>query len=85
MFLSLRRTEALPNAMSQTLKSLEDDYLKIKSKILEGVPLDDLKPLSVETKKLTAATSYRPSMVCRLYMAKKRKTPKEAFTFSVTV
>lgn len=56
----------------------------MKRKILEGVPLDNLIPLSVDTKRLTAETCYRPSLVCRLHMAKE-KTPKEAFTLSMVL
>lgn len=74
MFLSSCRTQALPDAMSQTLKSLEDNYLKMKMKILEGVPLDNLTPLSVDTERLITATCYRPSLVCRLHVAKRRNT-----------
>ncbi|MCI4378460.1 hypothetical protein PGIGA_G00216220 [Pangasianodon gigas] len=65
---SLEGTKALPDAMSQTLKSLEDNYLKMKRKILEGVPLDNLKPLSVDTKRLTAATCYRPSLIYEAFL-----------------
>ncbi|KAI5621152.1 RNA-binding protein 44 [Silurus asotus] len=60
---SLQRIEALPDSMSQTLIILEDNYLKMKRKILEGVPLDNLKPLSVDTKRLTTVTCYRPSLI----------------------
>lgn len=67
MFLSLCRGEALPDAMSQTLMTLENSYLKMKRRILDGVPLDSLKPLSVDTEKLPAATCYRPSLVCRFH------------------
>lgn len=59
----------LPDEISQILKNLDDGYLKMKRKVLEGVPLDSLKPLSVDTKRLTAATCYRPSLVCKLHMA----------------
>ncbi|XP_017325692.1 RNA-binding protein 44 isoform X3 [Ictalurus punctatus] len=65
---SLQGTEALLDAMSQTLKSLEDRYLKMKMMILEGVPLDNLKPLSVDTKRLTAATCYRPSLIYEAFL-----------------
>lgn len=67
--------------MSQTLKSLEDRYLKMKRKILEGVPLDNLKLLSVDTKRLTAETCYSPSLVCKVHMTKERKKLNEACTF----
>ncbi|KAK2850038.1 hypothetical protein Q7C36_008821 [Tachysurus vachellii] len=65
---SLQGIELVPDAMSQTLKSLEDDYLKMKRKILEGVPLDNLKPLAVDTKRLTAATCYRPSLIYEAFL-----------------
>ncbi|KAF4086941.1 hypothetical protein AMELA_G00090390 [Ameiurus melas] len=65
---SLQGIDALLDAMSKTLKSLEDSYLKMKKKILEGVPLDNLKPLSVDTKSLTAATSYRPSLIYEAFL-----------------
>ncbi|KAI5107165.1 RNA-binding protein 44 [Silurus meridionalis] len=60
---SLQRIEALPDSMSQTLIILEDNYLKMKRKILEGVPLDNLKPLTVDTKRLKTVTCYRPSLI----------------------
>ncbi|KAG7331131.1 hypothetical protein KOW79_005100 [Hemibagrus wyckioides] len=66
---SLQGIEAVPDAMSQTLKSLEDSYLKMKRKILEGIPLDNLKPLSVDTKRLTAATCYSPCLIYEAFLS----------------
>ncbi|KAM9487026.1 RNA-binding protein 44 isoform 2-T2 [Clarias gariepinus] len=65
---TLQGTKALPDAMSQTLKSLEDSYVKMKNKILEGVPLDNMKPLSVDTNKLTAPTCYKPSLIYETFL-----------------
>ncbi|XP_027019884.2 RNA-binding protein 44 [Tachysurus fulvidraco] len=65
---SLQGIETVPDAMSQTLKSLEDNYLKMKRKILDGFPLDNLKPLAVDTKRLTAATCYRPSLIYKAFL-----------------
>lgn len=82
VFFSSCRTEALLDAMSQTLKSLEDRYLKMKMMILEGVPLDNLKPLSVDTKRLTAATCYRPSLVCRSHVPREETQNKHLLLVS---
>ncbi|KAK3543775.1 hypothetical protein QTP70_027182 [Hemibagrus guttatus] len=73
---SLQGIEAVPDAMSQTLKTLEDSYLKMKRKILEGVPLDNLKPLSVDTRRLTAAMCYRPSLI---YESLSDRLPESSF------
>ncbi|KAL7881790.1 hypothetical protein AOLI_G00086380 [Acnodon oligacanthus] len=61
---ALQRTEALPGMMLQTLKILEDDYLKMKRKILGGIHLDELEPLSVDTCRITTGTRYSPTLAC---------------------
>ncbi|KAL6484732.1 hypothetical protein MHYP_G00067770 [Metynnis hypsauchen] len=61
---ALQRTEALPGVMLQTLKTLEDDYLKMKRKIFGGTRLDDLEPLSVDTCRITTGTRYSPALAC---------------------
>ncbi|KAF5905876.1 RNA-binding protein 44-like isoform X1, partial [Clarias magur] len=65
---TLQGTKALPDEMSQTLKRLEDSYVKMKKKILEGVPLDNMKPLSVDTNKLTASTCYKPCLIYEAFL-----------------
>ncbi|XP_017547920.2 RNA-binding protein 44 isoform X1 [Pygocentrus nattereri] len=61
---ALHRTEALPGGMLQTLKTLEDDYLKMKRMILGGIHLDDLEPLSVDTCRITTGARYSPTLAC---------------------
>nr|XP_055070428.1 RNA-binding protein 44 isoform X1 [Misgurnus anguillicaudatus] len=57
-------TEALPDILAETLDALEKDYHEMKSQILAGTPLDDLKPLSVDSQKmLTMGTYFSPSSV----------------------
>ncbi|XP_066497332.1 RNA-binding protein 44 isoform X2 [Hoplias malabaricus] len=59
----MARSEALPDILLQTLKTLKDDYLKMKSKILSGIHLDDLRPLSVDTSGISTETQYTPALV----------------------
>ncbi|XP_062861956.1 RNA-binding protein 44 isoform X2 [Trichomycterus rosablanca] len=60
---ALQGAEVLPGIMSQTLKSLENNYLEMKKMIQEGVPLDNLKPLSVDTVGTTEETCYSPALI----------------------
>lgn len=63
LFLLVARTEVLPGILSQKLERLEKDYLEMKKKIQEGIPLDDLEPLSVDTLGITEETCYSPALV----------------------
>ncbi|XP_072541228.1 RNA-binding protein 44 [Salminus brasiliensis] len=60
---ALHGTEALSGVVSQTLKTLEDDYLEMKRKVLDGIHLEGLKPLSVDTCRIIAATRYSPALL----------------------
>lgn len=61
--MSFCRTGTLPDVMLQTLKTLDDDYQEMKRKILAGIPLDNLDPLSVDTFRITSGTFYSPALV----------------------
>ncbi|KAI4876859.1 hypothetical protein NFI96_011092 [Prochilodus magdalenae] len=65
---ALQGTAAPPELLFQTLKILEGDYLKMKRKILAGVHLDDLEPLSVDTCHMTTETCYSPDMVIEAHL-----------------
>ncbi|XP_071339294.1 RNA-binding protein 44 isoform X2 [Trachinotus anak] len=49
--------------MLSVLQKLESDYNQMRDKILEGVPLKQLEPLSVDSEKITAGASYIPAQV----------------------
>ncbi|XP_035391705.1 RNA-binding protein 44 [Electrophorus electricus] len=65
---ALHGTEALPDVMAQTLKCLEEDYFEAKRKILAGVPLENLKPLSVDSQKIATGTCYSPAWISEAYL-----------------
>ncbi|XP_073768211.1 RNA-binding protein 44 isoform X10 [Danio rerio] len=56
-------TEALPDSIAETLKTLQKDYHEMRQQILAGTPLDDLAPLSVNSEKISTGTNYSPSSV----------------------
>lgn len=57
------RTEGLPDSIAERLNVLQKDYLEMRKQILAGTPLDDLKPLSVDTEKTTTMANYSPALV----------------------
>lgn len=63
-FCPFLRTDALPDIIAETLNALEKDYHDMMRQILAGTPLDDLKPLSVDSQKMmTTGTYYSPTSV----------------------
>nr|XP_019966393.1 PREDICTED: RNA-binding protein 44-like isoform X3 [Paralichthys olivaceus] len=50
-----------PANISGVLQKLECDYNHMRDKILEGVPLEQLKPLCVDSKKIITGASYIPA------------------------
>lgn len=60
MYLS---TEALPDSIAETLNALQKDYHEMRRQILAGTSLDDLRPLSVDSEKITTGANYSPAMV----------------------
>lgn len=57
------RTECLPDGMAETLNTLQKDYHEMRKQILAGTPLDNLKPLSVDSEKITTRANYSPASV----------------------
>lgn len=58
------RTDPLPDIIAETLTALEKDYHDMMRLLLAGTPLDDLKPLSVDSQKMiTTGTNYSPTSV----------------------
>ncbi|XP_058642310.1 RNA-binding protein 44 isoform X3 [Onychostoma macrolepis] len=56
-------TEGLPDGMAETLNTLQKDYHEMRKQILAGTPLDNLKPLSVDSEKITTRANYSPASV----------------------
>ncbi|XP_070771062.1 LOW QUALITY PROTEIN: RNA-binding protein 44 [Enoplosus armatus] len=52
-----------PANIVSVLQKLESDYNQMKDKILAGVPLQQLKPLFVESEKVTTGASYIPAQI----------------------
>lgn len=49
--------------ISSVVQKLESDYNQMRNKILAGVPMEQLKPLSVDSEKIIARESYIPAQV----------------------
>jgi len=60
MYLS---TEALPDSIAEILYTLQKDYHEMRRLILTGTSLDDLRPLSVDSEKITTGANYSPALV----------------------
>ncbi|KAK7154032.1 hypothetical protein R3I94_007409 [Phoxinus phoxinus] len=56
-------TEALPDSIAETLNTLQKDYHEMRRRILAGTSLDDLRPLSVDSEKITTGANYSPALV----------------------
>lgn len=57
------RTEGLPDGMAETLNTLQKDYHEMRKQILAGTPLNNLKPLSVDSENITTWANYSPASV----------------------
>ncbi|XP_029935998.1 RNA-binding protein 44 isoform X2 [Myripristis murdjan] len=64
------QSEGTPANLVGVLQRLESDYNEMSDKILAGVPLDQLKPLSVDSLKLTTETQYIPAQMIGDVLAK---------------
>lgn len=60
------RLKEPPANIVTVLQKVESDYKHMRDKILAGVPLEQLKPLSVDCEKIITGGSYIPTQV-RLY------------------
>ncbi|XP_018559878.1 RNA-binding protein 44 isoform X2 [Lates calcarifer] len=49
--------------ISSVVQKLESDYNQMRNKILAGVPMEQLKPLSVDSEKIIARESYIPAQI----------------------
>lgn len=61
--LPLFRSENPPANVVSVLQKLESDYNELKDKVLAGLPLEQLQPLSVDPEKIISGTSYIPAQV----------------------
>ncbi|XP_026232738.1 RNA-binding protein 44 isoform X2 [Anabas testudineus] len=52
-----------PSNVLSVLQKLKSDYNDLRDKILEGVPLEQLKPLSVDSAMITTAAPYIPAQI----------------------
>lgn len=59
----LCRPKNPPANIASVLQKLESDYNWMRDKILAGVPLKELKPLSVDCEKITTGAHYIPAEV----------------------
>ncbi|XP_029386146.1 RNA-binding protein 44 [Echeneis naucrates] len=57
------RPKDAPVNFLSILQKLESDYNHMRNQILEGVPLEQLQPLSVDSEKITAGASYVPAQI----------------------
>ncbi|XP_062258377.1 RNA-binding protein 44 isoform X2 [Platichthys flesus] len=63
------RPKKPPASISGVLQKLECDYNHMRNKILEGVPLEQLKPLCVDSEKIITGASYIPAHIIGDVMA----------------
>ncbi|XP_047458025.1 RNA-binding protein 44 isoform X2 [Mugil cephalus] len=61
----MKRMNELPANIVDVLQKLDSDYNQMKQEILAGVPLEQLKPLSVDSENIIRRTSYVPAQVTR--------------------
>ncbi|XP_035860340.1 RNA-binding protein 44 [Sander lucioperca] len=52
-----------PVDIVSVLQKLESDYNQMRDKLSTGVPLEQLKPLSVDSEKITTGASYIPAQI----------------------
>ncbi|XP_029567315.1 RNA-binding protein 44 isoform X1 [Salmo trutta] len=56
-------TEGPPESLVKVLQVLEVDYREMRRQVLSGIPLDQLRPLSVDSQKIISGTSYVPQHI----------------------
>ncbi|XP_067299824.1 RNA-binding protein 44 isoform X2 [Pseudorasbora parva] len=61
-------TEELPDSIAKTLNTLQKDYHEMRRQILSGTSLDELKPLSVDSEKITTGANYSPASVLEAHL-----------------
>ncbi|XP_043104079.1 RNA-binding protein 44 isoform X2 [Puntigrus tetrazona] len=61
-------TDGLPGGVAETLNTLQKDYYEMRKQILAGTPLDNLKPLSVDSDKITTRPNYSPALVLEAHL-----------------
>ncbi|XP_064185721.1 RNA-binding protein 44 isoform X2 [Anguilla rostrata] len=62
---SILSMEAPSENIKNVLQDLEEDYCEMKRKILSGVPLDELRPLSVNSQMIGSEALYVPSQIIK--------------------
>ncbi|KAJ8352833.1 hypothetical protein SKAU_G00243090 [Synaphobranchus kaupii] len=62
---SILSMEAPSENIKNVLQDLEEDYCEMKSKIVSGVPLDQLLPLTVNSQRLGSEALYVPSQIIK--------------------
>ncbi|KAJ8012374.1 hypothetical protein DPEC_G00042040 [Dallia pectoralis] len=55
--------ETPPESLMEVLQVLEEDYREMRRLVLSGVPLDQLKPLSVDSKRVSSENNYIPALI----------------------
>ncbi|KAJ8390048.1 hypothetical protein AAFF_G00110620 [Aldrovandia affinis] len=59
----LLRTKAPPQIIKSVLEELEADYREMKKRILSGEPLDQLRPISVNSQRIVSEALYVPDKI----------------------
>eukprot|EP00064_Thunnus_orientalis_P002863 superscaffoldBa00000223_g2871 len=87
-----KRPKDPPANIVTVLQNLECDYNQMRDKILAGVPLEQLKPLSVDSEKIIKGASYIPAQIIgdvlgnapswNSQQTQKHKTPSEGTGYS---
>lgn len=57
------RKREIPESLMQVLQNLENDYQEMRRKVLSGVPLDHLRPMSVDCWRIATKGRYIPAEV----------------------
>ena len=58
------RPQDSPARLVSVCQKLQCDYKEMRTKILAGVSLEQLEPLSVSSARLTSGSPYTPPQVC---------------------
>ncbi|XP_048835366.1 RNA-binding protein 44-like isoform X3 [Brienomyrus brachyistius] len=58
----------IPNSLMQVLQNLENDYQEMRRKVLSGVPLDQLRPLSVDCQRIASKGCYIPAEIAKIVL-----------------
>ncbi|XP_023682670.2 RNA-binding protein 44 isoform X3 [Paramormyrops kingsleyae] len=58
----------IPESLMQVLQNLENDYQEMRRKVLSGVPVDQLRPLSVDCRRIASKGRYIPAEIAKIVL-----------------